>query len=95
MDLKISRITLEALNDFHNEKAVLIPTSGGSVPLYIFSEILGIPTISVPIVNHDNNQHQPNENIRIGHYWKGIETLSALFSNLLLHQPCNAHRTKR
>lgn len=78
MDLKISRITLEALNDFHNEKVVLIPTSGGSVPLYIFSEILGIPTISVPIVNHDNNQHQPNENIRIGHYWKGIETLSAL-----------------
>ncbi len=78
MDLEISRLTAEALTGFHNEPIVMVPTSGGSVPLYIFTQILNVPTISVPIVNHDNNQHQPNENIRIGHYWQGIETLAAL-----------------
>ena len=78
MDLEISKLTIEALSDYHDEQVVLVPTSGGSVPLYIFTQMLDVPTINVPIVNHDNNQHQPNENIRIGHYWKGIETLAAL-----------------
>ena len=78
MDLEISRLTIEALSDYHDKPVVLIPTSGGSVPLYIFTQMLDVPTISVPIVNHDNNQHQPNENIRMGHYWQGIETLAAL-----------------
>ena len=78
MDLEISQLTIDALSDYHDESVVLIPTSGGSVPLYIFTQILDVPTISVPIVNHDNNQHQPNENIRMGHYWQGIETLAAL-----------------
>ena len=78
MDLEISQLTIEALSDYHDEPVVLVPTSGGSVPLYIFTQILDVPTISVPIVNHDNNQHQPNENIRMGHYWQGIETLAAL-----------------
>ena len=78
MDLEISRLTIEALTGYHEQDPVLIPTSGGSVPLYIFTQMLDIPTISVPIVNHDNNQHQPNENLRIGHYWQGIETLAAL-----------------
>ena len=78
MDLGISQLTIEALSDYHDEQVVLVPTSGGSVPLYIFTQMLDVPTINVPIVNHDNNQHQPNENIRIGHYWKGIETLAAL-----------------
>jgi len=78
MDLEISKLTIEALSDYHDEQVVLVPTSGGSVPLYIFTQMLDVPTINVPIVNHDNNQHQPNENIRIGHYWQGIETLAAL-----------------
>jgi acetylornithine deacetylase/succinyl-diaminopimelate desuccinylase-like protein len=78
MDLGISQLTIEALSDYHDEQVVLVPTSGGSVPLYIFTQMLDVPTINVPIVNHDNNQHQPNENIRIGHYWQGIETLAAL-----------------
>jgi acetylornithine deacetylase/succinyl-diaminopimelate desuccinylase-like protein len=78
MDLEISQLTIDALSGYHDESVVLVPTSGGSVPLYIFTQILDVPTISVPIVNHDNNQHQPNENIRMGHYWQGIETLAAL-----------------
>ncbi|MFC1553438.1 M20/M25/M40 family metallo-hydrolase [candidate division KSB1 bacterium] len=78
MDLPISKKTIDALEKYFGEKPVLIPTSGGSVPLYIFTRDLELPTISVPIVNHDNNQHQANENIRIGHYYTGIETFAAI-----------------
>jgi hypothetical protein len=33
---------------------------------------------SVPIANHDNNQHNYNENIRIQNLWDGIELIAAL-----------------
>jgi hypothetical protein len=36
--------------------------------MHIFTEQLGIPVIFAPTVNHDNNQHGPDENIRIGHF---------------------------
>lgn len=60
------------------EKIVLMPSSGGSLPLYVFDKILRTSTITVPIANHDNNQHAENENIRIKNLWDGIETYVAL-----------------
>ena len=54
------------------------PNSGGSVPLFMITEVLGAPTISTPIANHDNSQHTFNENIRIRNLWDGIEQMAAL-----------------
>jgi acetylornithine deacetylase/succinyl-diaminopimelate desuccinylase-like protein len=78
MDLPISKRVIGSLTNYYGKEPVLMPTLGGSVPIYIFSDVLNVPTIGVPIVNHDNNQHQPDENLRIGHLWKGIETFAAL-----------------
>ena len=54
------------------------PNTGGSVPLFMITEILGAPTIQTPIANHDNSQHTFNENIRIRNLWDGIEEMAAL-----------------
>ncbi len=56
---------------------VKMPTLGGSGPLSYFEE-LGIPSVGVPIVNFDNNQHGPNENLRLGHFFQGIEILASI-----------------
>jgi acetylornithine deacetylase/succinyl-diaminopimelate desuccinylase-like protein len=80
MDLAISGSVIEALKKHHKGKVVLLPSLGGSLPLYMFSDTLKIPVIGVSIANHDNNQHQPNENIRIGHLWRGIKTFAALLT---------------
>jgi len=53
---------------------------GGSVPLCVIEEILHSPTITVPIANHDNNQHSYNENIRIRNLWDGMELMAALLA---------------
>ena len=53
-------------------------TSGGSVPISPFVNTLGIPAVTVPTVNQDNNQHSPNENIKIENYITGIETYFCL-----------------
>ncbi|WP_239021000.1 M20/M25/M40 family metallo-hydrolase [Pontibacter arcticus] len=78
MDLPISRSVQAAVQSTIKEPLVLIPTMGGSLPLYLFEEILETKVITVPIVNYDNNQHAENENVRIGYLWEGIETIAAI-----------------
>jgi acetylornithine deacetylase/succinyl-diaminopimelate desuccinylase-like protein len=51
---------------------------GGSVPLGAMERAARTHTISIPIANYDNNQHSPNENIRLQNLWDGIETMAAL-----------------
>jgi acetylornithine deacetylase/succinyl-diaminopimelate desuccinylase-like protein len=79
MDLEISRALIRALESARG-KLIKMPTLGGSVPLYIFTDILKTPTIGVPIANHDNNQHSANENIRLQNLWDGIEVMAALLT---------------
>ena len=79
MDLPISRAIIAAVESAHG-KIVTLPTLGGSVPLYIFTDNLRTPCIGVPIANHDNNQHSANENMRLQNLWDGIETMAVLLA---------------
>jgi len=68
------------LKEYYGTSPVIIRTSGGSVPISPFVSELGVPAIGVPTVNLDNNQHSPNENLRIGNYLMGIETYLAILT---------------
>jgi len=81
MDLPVSKALTDVINAAVAEGLVRMPISGGSSPMYIF-ENLGLPVINVPIVNYDDNQHSPNENLRIGNFWNGIEIYGALLADL-------------
>ena len=65
MDLPIARAVIQAARAASPEPLVLAPTLGGSLPLYYFTDLLGKPMVGVPIANHDNNQHAPDENLRL------------------------------
>lgn len=78
MDLPISMAVIEAVQSTSKDPIVKLPTSGGSLPLSIITERLKTVTITVPIVNYDNNQHAENENLRLQNFWDGIETLAAV-----------------
>ena len=80
MDLPISNSVIAAVQSTVTDKIVLLPTSGGSLPLSIITERLKTVAISVPIANYDNNQHAENENIRIQNLWDGIETWAAIMT---------------
>ena len=58
--------------------AVVLPSTGGSLPLYIFREKLGAPTVTVSLANHDNNQHAEDENLRLGNLWRAIDVAAAV-----------------
>ncbi|HKV27850.1 MAG TPA: M20/M25/M40 family metallo-hydrolase, partial [Candidatus Acidoferrales bacterium] len=72
MDLPISQALMRVVDEAAGQPAVKIPLVGGSTPMYVFDR-MGLPVIGVPIVNFDDNQHSPNENLRIGNLWSGIE----------------------
>lgn len=80
MDLPISVAVIDAVQSTVSDKVVLLPTSGGSLPLSIITSNLRTVTMTVPIANYDNNQHAENENIRLQNLWDGIETMAALMS---------------
>jgi acetylornithine deacetylase/succinyl-diaminopimelate desuccinylase-like protein len=78
MDLPVITQIRNALQTTTPDPVVLQPTSGGSLPLYLFEQYLHAHTITVPIANHDNNQHAENENIRLANLWSGIESMAAI-----------------
>jgi len=80
MDLPISKAVIDAVQSTSPEKIVLLPTSGGSLPLSVITERLRTVTISVPIANYDNNQHAENENIRLQNFWDGLEIWAAIMT---------------
>ena len=72
-----------ALERAFGETPVRIRMSGGSIPMAPFIRTLNTPAVMVPTVNSDNNQHSPNENLRIGNYQEGIRTFLAILTEPL------------
>ena len=79
-DAAAGRMARAGMRHLYGEEPILIRTSGGSVPISPFVETLGVPAAKVPTVNIDNNQHSPNENIRLGNFIEGIAILMAVLS---------------
>jgi acetylornithine deacetylase/succinyl-diaminopimelate desuccinylase-like protein len=79
MDLPIAMDVIKAIESARG-KIILLPTSGGTVPLEIMERAANTRTITVPIANHDNNQHAANENLRLQNLWDGVETMAALIA---------------
>lgn len=72
-----------ALIKKHGSEPIMKRTSGGSIPISPFVNTLGVPAVTVPTVNPDNNQHSPNENIRLGNFFEGIDTFISILTEPL------------
>jgi acetylornithine deacetylase/succinyl-diaminopimelate desuccinylase-like protein len=72
-------LTSAIRNGFEMEP-IIKRTSGGSVPISPFVNTLGVPAVTVPTVNPDNNQHSPNENIRVGNLIESVRTHLAILA---------------
>jgi acetylornithine deacetylase/succinyl-diaminopimelate desuccinylase-like protein len=79
MDLPIAADVIKAVESARG-KVILLPTFGGTVPLDAMERAANTRTITVPIANHDDNQHAANENLRLQNLWDGIETMAALIA---------------
>lgn len=82
-DTEIGVWLRQGMNRAFGKDPIQIRTGGGSIPISPFVITLDIPAVAVPTVNPDNNQHSPNENIRLGNYIDGIKTITAILTQKL------------
>jgi len=78
--LPIAQAVIAAVQSTTTEPVMKLPTAGGSLPLSVIVETLGVNVITVPVANYDNNQHAENENMRVDYLWEGMETFAALMT---------------
>ncbi|MDD5542183.1 MAG: M20/M25/M40 family metallo-hydrolase [Acidobacteriia bacterium] len=78
MELPGSKALIRAVDEAIESPIIKMPTLGGSVPMYLFVDLLKAPVIGVPIANHDDNQHGPNENLRLQNLWDGIDIFATI-----------------
>ncbi len=71
----------ETLKNTFGDEVIQIRTTGGTVPIAAFINELNIPAFIVPMVNADNNQHSPNENLKIGQLAYGIKAFYGILTN--------------
>ncbi len=70
-----------SLKNAFGKDPVVIRLMGGTVPIVPLINELNVPTVIIPMVNMDNNQHSPNENIRIGNIHQGINICLTLLDS--------------
>jgi acetylornithine deacetylase/succinyl-diaminopimelate desuccinylase-like protein len=80
MDSPEAKAVVGAIEATIGEPVIKMPTLGGTVPMYLFLDVLKTPVVGVPLANHDNNQHAANENLRLKNLWDGIEIFAGILS---------------
>ena len=83
MDHPMGQWIEKALTNTFDKAPIKIRIMGGTVPIAAFINELNLPAIIVPMVNPDNNQHSPNENLRIGHLENAIKTFRGILTTKL------------
>ena len=77
-DTPLARAVVQAVVDGTGAPVIEVPILGGSLPTYLFAEVLKAPLVVVPIANHDNNQHAANENLRLQNLWDAIAVFAGI-----------------
>jgi len=73
---------VEAARKVFGAEPVIVPSSGGTVPLAFFDDYLNLPLIDIPYGNPDEMNHAPNENMDLSLFVKGIKVSASLFYEL-------------
>ena len=71
---------LEAQED---GEPVALPILGGTLPLHVFTDVLGIPALWIPAANSGNQQHDINEHYVLRHFYRQ----AALYATIASSRP--------
>ncbi|MEM0992970.1 MAG: M20/M25/M40 family metallo-hydrolase [Bacteroidota bacterium] len=80
-DSKLGKWVFNTIEQTFGKAPIRVRTMGGTLPTSPFITTLGVPAVIVPLANSDNNQHSPNENLRLGNYFDGVKTIYSLLNS--------------
>lgn len=82
LDSPFAKPIWNAIIEAQGEEPQIVPAMGGSLPNYVFTKTLGLPTFLVPYANSDEDNHAPNENMEVERFIMGIKTGAAMLVHL-------------
>ncbi len=70
----------ESMDHVYDEKTVVYPTMSGSGPMWLFTDVLRIPTVSLGVGDAESHTHGPNESIDLTDYDQGIQVIKNIIA---------------
>lgn len=83
-DLEIINLVTSSIRKSFQQEPLIQPSLAGSLPDYVWTKILKIPSIIFPYANFDQKNHSPNENIKIENFFNGIKCICHVIHGLRL-----------
>lgn len=77
-----AQAVVRAVERAYGGEPLVVPALGGSLPDYVWTQILGVPSVVVPYANPDEDNHAPNENISLACFYNGIRCTVELLAEL-------------
>ncbi|AOT10230.1 hypothetical protein S4054249_09795 [Pseudoalteromonas luteoviolacea] len=82
-DSLAGKVAIQGMTNLYGKTPIVLRSGGGSIPIAPIVDTLHIPAAIVPSVNMDNNQHSPNENLRLGNFIDGIAIITSVMNQKL------------
>lgn len=76
------KVLIGALRDAYGEEPIVYPNGGGSGPLAMFSDAVGVDTVILPLCAADQCEHSPNENMKLIDFDNGLRATSMMLMRL-------------
>jgi len=97
LDHPLADVVEQAVREGFDAAPLRVPSLAGTTPDYVFTKLLGMPSIMLPFAPADENHHAPNESMKVSLFLGGIRT-SARLIELLARTPrerTNPHERTR
>jgi acetylornithine deacetylase/succinyl-diaminopimelate desuccinylase-like protein len=82
LDSPFVDIVSKAAREAYGTKPVIIPSMSGSGPMYLFTDVLGMPTAGIGVDNPSSRAHAPDENIRLADFVLGAKHVASLLEGM-------------
>jgi len=74
LDHPMVPLVKNAVEKGFGKTVLVVPSLGGTTPDFVFTRLLGLPSIVVPLAPYDENNHAPNESTKVSLYLAGIRS---------------------
>ncbi|MBU6997051.1 MAG: M20/M25/M40 family metallo-hydrolase [Theionarchaea archaeon] len=79
---EIVSVTEQSMRAVYENPPVIYPTMSGSGPMWLFTDVLGIPTVSIGVGDAESRTHSPNESISLSDYEEGINVITEIIKRM-------------
>jgi acetylornithine deacetylase/succinyl-diaminopimelate desuccinylase-like protein len=77
----LAKLVAETAHTAYGTEPIVIPSGAASGPMYVVTDLLGIPCVSTGVGYYGSAPHGPNENIRLEDFVAGIKHIALIMLN--------------